>query len=91
MELWIFIGVWLLCGIASVAVARSRGLRHVTSWFVMGTLLGPFGLILALMDARPPKSEYTMEALNQLGEMRSQGALSNEEYEARRSDLLGRL
>jgi Short C-terminal domain len=91
LELWIIIAVWLLCGIANLGVARSRGMRNVTSWFVMGTLLGPFGLILALMDARPPKSEYTMEALNQLGELRAQGALSNEEYEARRNELLGRL
>ena len=91
MELWILIGAWVLFGIACLLVARWRGLKNVTSWFLLGTLLGPFGLILTFMDARPPKGEYTMEALNQLGELRAQGALSNEEYERKRSELLGRL
>ena len=91
MELWIYVGLWVSCGIASLLVARSRGVRNATSWFLMGTLLGPFGLILALMDARPPKAEYTMEALNRLAELRDQGALSDDEYAARRNDLLGRM
>jgi hypothetical protein len=91
VELWIYVGLWVSCGIASLLVARSRGVRNVTSWFLMGTLLGPFGLILALMDARPPKAAYTMEALNRLADLRDQGALSDDEYAARRDDLLGRM
>ena len=91
MDLLIYLGLWILCGIASLLVARSRGVRNVTSWFLIGTLLGPFGLILAVMDARPPKSEYTMEALNRLGELRAQGALSEDEYAAKRDELLGRM
>ena len=86
MDLWIIIGLWIFCGIASLLVARTRGLRNATSWLVLGTLLGPFGLILALMDARPPKHEYTMEALNRLGDLWAEGALSDAEYEASSSD-----
>jgi Short C-terminal domain len=91
VDLWIIIGLWVLCGIACLLVARSRGVMNPTSWLVLGTLLGPFGVILALMDARPPKHEYTMEALNRLGDLRAQGVLSDAEYEAKRKDLLGRM
>ncbi len=91
MDLFVYLGLWILCGIASMLVARSRGVRNATSWLVLGTLLGPFGLILALMDARPPKAAYTMEALNRLSDLRAQGALSDAEYEARRDELLGRM
>ena len=90
LELWIIVGVWVGCGLACLAVARRRGIIHVVPWVLMGSLLGPLGLILALMDARPPKTEYTLEALHRLRELREQGALSREEYEAKRSEMLGR-
>jgi putative oligomerization/nucleic acid binding protein len=91
VDVWIYIGLWAVCGIPSLLLARSRGVRNVTPWFFVGTLLGPFGLLLTVMDARPSKPEYTMEALNRLGELRDQGALSEDEYAARRDDLLGRM
>jgi hypothetical protein len=90
VDLWIYVGLWIICGLACLLVARSRGVRNVAPWFVMGALLGPFGLILALMDARPPKPEYKMEALNRLADLRDQGALSDDEYAARRNELPGR-
>ena len=93
MDLWIYIAVWiavwLACGIASLLVARNRGVMNGTPWFFVGMLLGPFGLILTFMDARPQKPEYTMEALNYLRELRDQGALTGEDYEERRRELLG--
>ncbi len=91
MELWIIVGLWLSCGLASLLIARSRGIRNRLPWFLTGTILGPVGLILAFMDARPPKSEYTMEALHRLRELREQGELSPEEYDLERSAMLGRI
>jgi hypothetical protein len=40
--------IWVLFGIASVIVASQRG-RSVFAWFVLGVLLGPFGLLFVLL------------------------------------------
>lgn len=44
--LLLLVGVWLLFGIAALVVANSRGLKG-PSWFLLGLLLGPLGLLLA--------------------------------------------
>lgn len=38
--------IWLLCGVASAIVARSKG-RSGCGWLLWGSLFGPFGLILS--------------------------------------------
>jgi hypothetical protein len=88
--LWPYIGGWVIFGIASLLIARSRGV-NARSRLVMDLLLGPVGLILAVRDARPPDREYSMEELNRLAEMHAEGALTNEEYDAKRGELLGRM
>ena len=40
--------IWLLFGIVSAVAASTKG-RGGCGWFVLGVLLGPFGLILALV------------------------------------------
>ena len=40
--------IWLLSGIVSAMVANNKGLSGC-AWFVLGFLLGPLGLILALL------------------------------------------
>jgi ribosomal protein S27AE len=42
---------WLLFGVVSAFVARKKG-RSGCGWFVLGVLLGPFGLILAFAASR---------------------------------------
>lgn len=42
--------VWLLFGIASMIVARHKG-RSGCAWFIIGGLLGPFALIVALLPS----------------------------------------
>ncbi len=93
MEPWIYIAiVWLIGGLASLLVARSRGgAGNPAPWSIMGMLLGPFAMHLVFREARPVDAEYPMEMLNRLSEQRAQGALSNEEFEAKRSELLGRM
>lgn len=41
------ITIWILCGAISAFVASYKG-RSGCGWFVLGALLGPFGLILSL-------------------------------------------
>lgn len=40
--------IWLLFGIVSSVVASKKG-RDGCGWFLVGVLLGPFGLILAFV------------------------------------------
>lgn len=40
--------VWIVCGVISAFVASNKG-RSGCSWFALGVLLGPLGLILALV------------------------------------------
>jgi putative oligomerization/nucleic acid binding protein len=92
VEPWIYIGIaWIVWGLASTLIARSRGAANPPPWSVMGMLLGPFAMVFALRAARPSDEEFTMESLNRLSEQRAQGALSNEEFEAKRGELLGRM
>ena len=46
--------VWLLFGIVSAVVASNKG-RSGCGWFLLGILLGPFGLILAAVVAKNQK------------------------------------
>ena len=48
MELLII--TWVLFGIAAVLVANNKGMDGC-SWFVIGFLLGPFGLLFALLSS----------------------------------------
>lgn len=43
--------IWLLFGIVSAVVASNKG-RSGCGWFLLGVLLGPFGLILSLVVSK---------------------------------------
>ena len=66
----IFVGlliVWLLFGIACAVIAKNKG-RNDAGWFVLGFLLGPLGLILALVVS---KNQETIDNESiQSGEMK---------------------
>ena len=47
---------WVLCGIASSIIAGNKG-RSGFGWFVFGCLLGPFGILLALMVSKETQAE----------------------------------
>lgn len=54
----IFVGllvVWVLFGIACAVIATNKG-RSGGGWFVLGFLLGPFALILALVVSKNQES-----------------------------------
>ena len=58
---------WILFGIACAVIATNKG-RSGGGWFVLGFLLGPFGLILALVV--PKNQEALDEGSIQSGEMK---------------------
>jgi hypothetical protein len=43
--------IWLLSGIVSAVIASNKG-RSGCGWFIIGILLGPFGIILALVVSK---------------------------------------
>ena len=62
-----YLVVWLLFGIISAVVASNKG-RSGCGWFLLGLLLGPFGLILVLVL---PKDQGLLEdQAVQSGEMK---------------------
>ncbi len=49
--------IWIVCGVISAMVAGNKG-RSGCAWFAMGLLLGPLGLIWALVM---PSNHATLE------------------------------
>ena len=43
-----WIVIWIVCGIICTVVAQNKG-RDGCGWFALGLLLGPFGIVLALV------------------------------------------
>jgi len=39
---------WVLCGVASAIIGGNKG-RSAFGWLLFGCLVGPFGILLALM------------------------------------------
>ena len=52
-----YIIIWFVCGVISAFIADGKG-RSGCSWFFVGVLLGPLGIILALVM---PKNEAEIE------------------------------
>ena len=47
---------WVACAIAAYFTARSRSATNAPTWAAVGFLLGPIGIVLALVGARAPES-----------------------------------
>lgn len=55
----LIIAVWIVCGALSAIIAQSRRAGALTNWFLYGVLFGPFGVIYALVSAKPsPDSSH---------------------------------
>ena len=50
--------IWFLFGLVSAVVASGKG-RSGCGWFILGMLLGPFGLILSLVVSNIKPDEGT--------------------------------
>ena len=49
------IGIWLLCGITAAVIYQRKG-RSGLAAFVVGVLLGPIGVLLALLTSTDQKA-----------------------------------
>lgn len=59
---------WVLCGIVSGASASNKG-RSGFSWFILGLLLGPIGVVLSLVVSK--QTEVIEEKAIQSGSKKS--------------------
>ena len=48
LDMEIGVLIWILCGIACAVIAGSKG-RSGIAWFFVGILLGPIGVVVALV------------------------------------------
>ena len=48
--------LWIVCAIGAYVVANSRHHPSPTTWALVGFLLGPIGLLLAFVAAKPSKT-----------------------------------
>ena len=62
-----FVIVWILFGIVTAVAAANKG-RSGWGWFFIGVLLGPFGLILALVTS--PANQTSSANPRSLGPMK---------------------
>lgn len=49
----LYLFIWILCGLATMAIYRSKGRSGLVA-LVGGLVLGPIGVILALLTPGPP-------------------------------------
>ena len=47
---------WVLCGVASAIIGGNKG-RSGFAWYLLGCLVGPFGILLALMASTQTQAE----------------------------------
>lgn len=59
--------IWLICGMVSAMIGSTKG-RNPFAWFVIGFILGPFGILIALVISKDTK-KLEAEAI-QKGELK---------------------
>jgi len=89
--------IWIVCGIGSFLIAQNRHATNAPTWFLVGILFGPIGILLAAIGAKGPKPDEResradpMSTLTQLAQLKADGHLTEEEYEAKKRELLSRV
>jgi len=53
--LWVLF-FWIMCGIASSIIARKKGNRGCT-WFFLGLLLGPLGIVISFISKKTKSAD----------------------------------
>ena len=48
-------GIWLICGLLAAYIYRNKGRSEITG-FIAGLLLGPLGVVLALVSSTDTKA-----------------------------------
>lgn len=50
VSLIVIVGFWIVCGIACLLIAQSKGERNTTGAFLTGLILGPLGVLIVLIQ-----------------------------------------
>ncbi len=96
--------LWLLFGIVCAMISTSKG-RSGCGWFLLGVLIGPFAIVVAVLPSKippqpiqvvttdPPASDNPLDAIERLAKLRDSGAISESDYltRERRANLMSRL
>lgn len=85
--------VWILCGIGAFLIAQNRGASNAGTWFLVGVLLGPLGIILAAIGAKGPGRAGqsvigAADELAKLASLRDSGTITADEFERQKTGLL---
>ena len=69
----LFVVVWLVCGAIGAAIMSGKG-RSGVGGFALGVLLGPIGLIIALLLSRSEENEAERQLrIEEIKQQRRQG------------------
>jgi hypothetical protein len=90
-----YILVWIVCGIAAFLIAQNRGATNAPTWFLVGLLLGPIGILLAAVGAKGPGPTGGVvvgaaDELAKLADLRDRGIVTPDEFERQKAALLAR-
>jgi len=93
MDYLIALIVWIVCGIASLLIAQSRNTTNPVTWFFVGVLLGPLGVLIAAFGAKGPAQATgstigAADELAKLAVLRDAGTISTAEFERQKAGLL---
>lgn len=89
MNYEIAILVWIACGIGCFLIAQSRHATNAPTWFLVGIVFGPLGIVLAVIGAKG-KTDPSAGAADQLARLqaaRDGGLLTPEQYQAQAASL----
>ena len=64
-----FFLIWVFCGVVAAVIAGSKG-RSVGGWLLLGFLLGPFGLVVALLPSIDQKAQQEAQRVGTSGNYR---------------------
>lgn len=84
-----YVFLWLLFAIFSAMIANGKG-RSGLAWFLVGLLLGPFGLLVAFLpplNAKEAALSSELDQLKTLSELRKDGTLSEKEFLERKAAI----
>lgn len=87
--------VWIVCGIGAFLLAQNRGATNAATWFLVGILLGPLGILLAAVGAKGPGRDTapvlgTADELTKLAVLRDAGTITEVEFDRQKVTLLAK-
>jgi hypothetical protein len=98
--LYLIAAVNIVCCVAAFLIAQSRRLADPLTYAVAGLLVGPIGVLLALVIGGPQPTASSMPngsrdeavaSLSQLADLRARGVLTEQEYQAKKTGIVSGL